>query len=262
MMKKLLPLFAALALTATTALAVTLAEVNPPLEDALRSLGDANTQASLKLEELTADDARATAAVLSGAYQKAGSKNSVRFLLDRAEYAYGDGSAPTTRATGTLELDLTKTFPRYQINLLVPQLDSLLSIMARQFAKRYGNAVTIKIKTAEKKKDAEGNWAEVRGSASFSIDMAKLPAGTAEDNVFFKSGSITLDVNVTSGMRYDLTLVTNPAYRGFRAGEDGLKEKLEKVAARDEATLKEVEELYRRIDKNVGPVVEATVSPF
>jgi uncharacterized protein YxeA len=262
MMKKVFFVLAILAVTVTSALAVLPSEVNAPLADALRSFADANTQASLEVNEIREDEARTLGAVIQGAYQKTGSKNSVRLELERADYSYGDGTAPTTHATGHLALDLTKTLPRFQINLFVPQLDSLLSIMARQFAKRYGNAVTIKIKTAEKKKDAEGNWAQVKGSASFAVDMAKLPAGMAADNVFFQSGSITLDVNVTTGMRFDVTLVTNPLYRGFRAGEDGLKEKLAKVAARDEATLKEVEELYRRIDKNVGPIVEATVSPF
>lgn len=261
-MKKALFILAILVVTLSTAFAVIPADVNLPLEEALRSSADANTQASLTVNEIREDDARVTGAVISGAYRKTGSKNSVGLILDRAAYEYGDGARPVTRAEGKLDLDLTKTFPRYQINLFVPQLDSLLSIMARQFAKRYGNAVTIKIKTAEKKKDAEGNWAQVRGTASFVVDMTKLPAGMAADNVFFQSGELTLDVNVTTGMSYDLAVVTNPQYRGFRAGETGLKEYLAKVVARDQATLKEVEELYRRIDKNVGPIVEATVSPF
>lgn len=262
MKRKILFVVAMLAITAGTVFAALPAEVNGPLDEKLRNLGDANTKASIEVVSLEEDEARTLNAEIRGAYEKAGSKNTVRLELEKAAYAYGDGSAPTTHAVGQLHLDLTKTLPRYQINLLVPQLDSLLSIAARQYAKRYGNAVTIKIKTAEKKKDAEGNWAYVKGTASFTVDMSKLPAGTAEDNVFFKSASLTLEVNVTTGMRYELNLVTNPAYRGFRGGEDGLKERLAKIAARDAGALAEVEDLFHRIDKNVGPIVEATVSPF
>ncbi|RZA04483.1 MAG: hypothetical protein EOP11_15010 [Proteobacteria bacterium] len=242
--------------------AATPAELNPIFNDALRSLGDANTVSSLQLESATVNEARASDLVLSANYQKTGPQNSVRLAVEKAVYAYGDGSAPTTAITGRLDLDFTKTLPRYQINLFVPQLDSLLSLMARQFAKKYGNAVTIKIKTTEKKKDEAGNWASVRGTASFTVDMKKLPAGMAADSVFYQSGSISLNVEVTKGMAFEMSLVTNPAYRGFLEGEAGLKEKLAKVSARDAEVLKEIEELYRRIDKNLSPLVEGNFSPF
>lgn len=258
-MKKLL---ASLAFLPLVALAGTIPELNAELDNVLRSLRDQRTEASLTVVELETNETRALRARVTGSYQKTGPANTFRLEVTDATYFYGDGSAPTTHAVGRLDIDLTKVLPRTQINLFVPQIDSLLSLMARQWAKKYGNAVSIKVKTTEKKKDEQGNYISIKGMASFSVDMAKLPAGMKPEEVFAKSGSLTLDVNVTKGMGIDLTLVTNPVYKGFQAEERGLKEILDKLLARDPELLKEIESMYRDLDKNVTPIVDGGVSLF
>jgi len=235
---------------ATAALASTSAvqALNAEISRILAPFQNEKTVAKLEFQDIRTNETHTLALALNGLYRKFGSQNRLEIRLDNVSYNYGNGTAPTTNVVGGIGIDLTKLMPQEDINLIVPEVESMLQNVAQSYARDYGDAVNISAKVLDKQQDAAGNYVSIKVSLSAKIDLLKLPESMPVQEVLFTGAEATLNVNVTEGIELALTLVSNPFYKGFQRNGKGLKDSLDELLARDPEQIRQIQSLFKSLD--------------
>jgi hypothetical protein len=237
-----------LALGVSAAVLTPVEQLNSTATEVLQSYQNAQTQAKLEFISITSDDQRVNAGQVNAFFKKVGTKNILTLKLDSVKYAYNAGKNPTTAIAGSLGVDLTKLFPAGDLNGLMEDMDSTVKALADDYIRDYGPAVTLVTVTTEKNKDAAGNYVSVKCHTSLKIDLAQLPASKKVEDQVITGAEIDLVVEATTGLTFKGDVYSNTGYKGFRAGELGLKESLDKLLARDPVAIDQVKAFFNKLN--------------
>jgi hypothetical protein len=223
-------------------------ELNAEIQKILLPFQNEKTEARLTFDAIETDAVRALSLKLSGIYKKLGSNNQLEVLLSDLSYNYGNGSTPTTALKAALNTDLTKIVSQDDINDFIPGLEQTIIELAKGFTEEYGEAIQVEVKITDKSQDQNGNYTGIVGFLNFNIDLTKLPEGKLVEDVPVVSGTATISVQVKSGVGIDATVISNPQYKGFQENNEGLKEILDKLLAKDAATLDQFRSLFQQLE--------------
>jgi hypothetical protein len=230
-------------------------ELNAEIERLLTPFQDENTKAFLNFRAIETDAVRATEVKLDALFRKIGTQNIAEVKIEDISYSYGNGETPTTNINGSLGIDITKILPQETLNEIIPGVEEMVLELAKDFAKEYGDAATIDVKVTDKTTDENGNFVTIKATMSGNIDLTKLPAEVKVEDVLFTSAGIELDVNLVKGISFKLNAISNPAYKGFQEDQEGLKEMLEKLLARDAKQMQEIESLFKNLNETASQIV-------
>lgn len=258
-MKSYVSIAAAVSVFATAAVAApqintALTELNAEIVRILVPFQNNLTKATLAFSKLETNPERVQAIKMNGLYRKVGDTNKLQIKVDDLSYDYGDGKTPTTKLKGSIRFDFTKAFSQDMINSLVKDADKFITQNAVSYFEEYGEAATVSVTEIENKQDEAGNYVATKGTINGAIDLTKLPEGKAVDSILFTSIKLSLSLDVKKGVAVDAVLVSNPLYKGFFR-DDGLKEEIEKLLAKDPAALKQIQELFSQIDAGAASLV-------
>lgn len=234
------------------------AELNVELARLLGPFQNATTMAQLVFRTVETNAEHALKLEASGRYFKVGSQNQLDLNLEDLSYNYGDGSAPTTKMKLFVGTDLTKLLSQEDLNRIVPEAEKMVEGMAKEYAREYGDAVTVVAQVTEKTQDQQGNYTGVKARISGKIDLTKLPAGKTVDSVFATDADLSLSIDLKTGMRAELVIVSNPAYKAFQSDEKGLKDYLDSLLKRDEKSLSELVRIFQQLDSSAGEFVNGS----
>lgn len=244
------------ALYAAPAVSDAVAALNQEIVRLLEPFQNDRTQASLVFSSLEIDEVRARSVAARARVWKIGPANEFTLSLDDLSYSYGDGTRPVTHVKARLAFDILKVIPQQDVNELGSILDELVESWASEFASEYGEAATVDARITDRKTDEAGNLQSVSMVLAARIDLSQLPADRPKEEVLFTEAAVAVDFNL-QGAAFEVTLVSNPAYKGFAEDQKGLKEELEKLLARDPETLGELTELI----EGLNGMAEWIVSP-
>jgi hypothetical protein len=248
-----LTLVAALALAAPSAFAAyDVPAINAYLADSLRQLQEPNTQATFAIDQLDANSERINSGSAHGSFAKTLTTGSSELVLDKISYNNPVGGPTVVAGNGHVTTKLSAILPTFTWNILVPQMESLLNIGFRQFARPYGNSVSFKVKVKNIGKDARGNYNSFLAEANFKIDLAKLPAGVDPGTVMATEGSLTVDAKLNEGMVFQFSLTANPAANGWYSKKESLKDVLDGLQARDSKSPERILAFYKYLDKKLS----------
>ncbi len=231
-----------------------IAVLNAEIAQILAPFQNNLTEAGLVFSEIKTDEVRALDLALSAFFKKTGTENVLSVNVENLSYHY-DALTPTTSVSGSIGLDLTKILTQEQINEMIPEVEGIFSELAKSYTAEYGDAITIDIKVSEKTKDEAGNFTAVSGDIVGKIDLTKLPETKKLEDLMFQGGQLHLALDVKKGATIKLTLISNPDYKGFKSDGEGLKDMLDKLAARDAKTMKEIEDTFKWLDSMADGVV-------
>lgn len=249
-MKKLM--LAPLALLAAgVAVASTLAvtELNAEVAKLLAPFQNANTTASVVFSKLETNAERALSGGVAVLFKKVGTQNTLEIAIPELSYDFGNGTAPTTKLNGAIKLDLTKVIPQDQLNEMIPSAEETILGLAQGFAEEYGEAATVEAKVTEKNQDANGNYVSLKGTLSFNLDLAKLPATVKAEDVPVLSGTVLIGLDVNTGAVISAVVVSNPSYKRFQKDNTGLKEVVDRLLAKDPELLRQIGDALQSIDE-------------
>ncbi len=257
MKKNLISLGLSLAL-ATTAIAAPAAvqALNSEIARLLQPFQNEKTVAALTFRDIRTDEVRTLGLALNGIYRKVGSQNRLEVRLDDVSYDYGNGTAPVTKLIAGIGIDITKILPQDSINQIIPSVEEMVQGLAKEATSEYGDAITVTAEVLEKKQDDSGNYVSIKAKLAAAVDLSKLPKGKLSEDVIFASAEALLEVNLKEGLSLNAVIVSNPAYKGFRRDQKGLKESLDQLLARDPKQMEEIERIFKSIDGLAAKVVE------
>lgn len=225
----------------------TVQDVNVKIQQLLAPFNNPATKMALAFTKLNIDDQKTLDFGFTGMVSKIGSVNEAKLEFRNAEYAYGDGTKPTVNLDVAMDLDLVKAFGRNMVNELAADLDNMAVDFAKDFAKDYGSAATISAQMVEKLVDANGNVEKIKIHMNAVIDITQIPPTMAREDVEAQELDIVVTAT-TKGLELQGKFVANPAYRGFKEGENGLKEYVEKLLADDQQTYDELSRILAFVD--------------
>ena len=255
-MKKFLaiPLFFVASL-ATAAISTPVIELNNEIAKILAPFQNEKTVANVVFQDIQTNDVRALSVVLGSQYKKIGSVNQFDLVISNLSYQYGDGTQPTTNFDGALAVDLTKFVSQDDLNGIIPGVEEILIDTAKNFTQEFGDAVQVTVNISEKNQDEAGNYVGIKGTIQFTVDLTKLPEGKLAQDVPVLSGNASIQLKVKEGVSISGTIVSNPAYYRFQNDNEGLKEILDKLLAKDAATLEQVKSLFEQIEEFAKQIV-------
>jgi hypothetical protein len=230
-------------------------ELNAEIAKILAPFQNEKTEANLVFDTVETDAIRALNVKLAAKYKKVGSANQFDLEISNLSYQYGDGTTPTTNLAGSLKLDLTKFVSQDDLNGLIPGIEELLLDAAKNFTQEYGEAVNVVVNISEKNQDGAGNYTGIAGTLAFNVDLSKLPEGKLAEDVPVLSGNLALRLQVTEGATFSGSVISNPGYKGFQQDNDGLKEILDRLLAKDAGTLDQFRSLFEQIEELAKQVV-------
>lgn len=235
----------------------TLEQLNSQVVSILAPFQNQSTVAKLNFEAIETDEQRALQVAGNALYSKVGSQNTFTVKVDNLSYNYGDGSAPMTIFKGALGIDFTKLLPQDQINQMIPYAAEMIEELAKEYSEEeYGDAVSVRSVITSTTKDVEGNFTSLTALISVKIDLSKLPEETSSEDIIATDAVFSLTINLKTGVMIDAYVVSNPEYIGFKEGQEGLKETLDKLLARDEEAMAEIEDFASRLDELASELVE------
>ena len=237
------------------AAAFTVQDVNLKVLDLAKPFNNQTTKMEFAFTKLNVDAVRTLDFGFTGLVSKVGSQNEAKLEFKNAQYAYGDGTMPTFDLDLAVSIDLVKALGHDVINQYATELDGALLDMSKDFVKDYGPAITVSAKTEELLKDAVGNVTMMKMHLSAVMDMAQLPAAKPVSDVEFQ----TLDLVITAdanGLNVTAKVVANPLYKGFAAGQDGMKEYVEKLLVDDVKTYDDLGRYLAIFDSAASWLVE------
>lgn len=161
-----------------------------------------------------------------------GAANELVLKSEGISYHYGNGSTPTVNADLSLKLNLLKVFGQDVLNQAANDFEEIVASASQEYAKKYGQAVTVDAKVFEVLKDNAGNVTSAKVRIGAVIDMSKLPEGLEIADIEFQSFQAELHINA-GGMGGRFNLVMNPLYKSFQSDEPGLKEIIESLLNED-----------------------------
>lgn len=233
--------------TAATAAVFTIQEVNQKVSALTAPFNTSNTTMSLEFTSLAVDAVRATDFGVKAFYKKTTEDNEVVLDLKSAEYAFGDGKNPTVNLDLGLKFDVVKAIGQDVINEIAQEIDKLAVQFASEQVAEYGTAVKVDAKVLENKVDVNGNVESIKMTLSASLDLSQLLATKPLDDEELKSVELSVTAGRT-GFEIKATVVMNPDYRRFNAGDDGLKEYVEKLLSDDNDAYVELSMLLTAMD--------------
>lgn len=234
----------------------TLDQLNEQVVSILAPFQDEVTVAQLTFNALETDADRAVKMAVDGHYRKIGSQNTLDVKVDNLSYVYGDGSAPTTSFKGSFGFDFTKLLSQEQINQMVDHASQLLDIITQEYLREYGDAASIKGTVTSTTTDDEGNYTGFSAMVAAKIDLKKLPEEKKIEDIIATEAMISVTVNLKTGVMIDAVVISNPEYIGFKEGQEGLKDTLDKLLARDEEELAKIGMLVKWLDSLATQLVE------
>lgn len=238
----------AVALGAVAGVLTPVEQLNETAAEILQAYQNDKTQAELKFITVNSSADHALQGKANAFFKKVGTKNTLSLKLDDVSYAYNEGKNPTTQISGSLGVDLTKLFPREDLNGVMDDMDSTVKALADDYIREYGAAVSLVTATTEKNKDAAGNFISVKCKVTLRIDLSLLPANKKAEDVVITGASVDLIVTATTGLGFSGEVYSNTGYKGFRAGELGLKESLDKLLTKDPAAIQQVKDFFNKLN--------------
>lgn len=251
MKKYLLPVFAiclsATAIASPQALNK-ISQLNLEVKKILKSFQNIDTEARLRFLDIKTDQDRALSVKLNGLYRKFGNNNRLTLRIEDLSYNYGNGTTPLTIAKGSFGLDLTKVVPQEDLNSIVPGAEEIVKDLAKSYAEQYGDAVQVDARVIEKRQDTQGNYTYMSAVLGVKFDLSKLPENIRRDEIPVLEALVNISLEFRRGLRFDAKIVSNPEYSAFQKDQQGLKEILDALLARDASQLKQIEEIFRGLD--------------
>lgn len=229
-------------------------DLNQGLVELLKPFQNERTRAVLGFKRLDLNDERVLGVEGEASFWKIGPSNELRLRMEQLSYDYGSGRgtgesrAPMTRARGTLSFDLLKLMTQEQLNDLSVDAAALIREMAKTYAEPYGEAALIEAEVLDKRVDANGNIQELRLAGRIRIDLDKLPSSMPRDSVVFGAVNVGVILGLQGGA-FEFEAVSNLEYSGFRKGQEGLKEGIEKILKREQEALDRVVEAFKAFDE-------------
>lgn len=245
-MKQLLLLFLALLTTsiAATEISPEVKELNATLDQLIAPVRDTNTEARIEFTDIQTDAERALNVSMKAYFKKTGPANFVEFRLDDLSYAYGDGKAPRTTIKAHFGSDLTQILPQEQINRLVPDLEAIAYGMAANALQQYGQAAKISFEVLDRTQNEAGHYVALTAKASVTLDLNLLPQSVKPEGVLFTHVEVEFSADVKKGLTIQATLISNPLSYGFQKDNEGLKQALDRILARDQIVLSEIQKFF------------------
>lgn len=251
-MKKILLPVLALCLTATAMAAPQtfnkISQLNLEVKKILKPFQNIDTEARLRFLDIKTDQDRALSLKLNGLYRKFGNNNRLTLRIEDLSYNYGNGSGPLTIAKGSFGLNLTKIIPQEDLNSIVPGAEEMVKEFAKSFTEQYGDSVLVDARVLEKRQDAQGNFTFLSAELGVKFDLSKLPENIRRDEIPVLEGTVNLSVDFRKGLGFEAKIVSNPEYSAFQKDQQGLKEILDALLARDTSQLKQIEDIFRGLD--------------
>lgn len=237
-------------------------QLNTQVANILAPLQNNTTVAKIKFDAFESDEERATKVAVKALYRKTGPSNTLALKITNLSYDYGDGSAPTTVIKGGIGINLSKLFTTEELNFLMEDATEVVKNLAADYMDDYGNALSIKSVITSTTKDANGNYTGLTGLISAKIDLSKL---TDEDldveDIKVTEVVLSLELDVKHGLKINAYIVSNPAYVGFKQGEEGLKELLQNLIDGDEEQIEAFQVLAQQLDALVTELVSDNYKP-
>lgn len=246
-------------IAATFAANDSLEQLNSQVAELLSPFQDQTTIAQLTFDALELDAERTNKLALHGLYRKVGSQNLFEIKLDNLSYNY-EIKAPKTTFKGSLSTDFTQILPQAQINSLVPMAAEMVEDLAKDFAREYEDAISVKGEVTSTTKDEEGNYTGLTALFSMKIDLNKLPEYKSIEEVMVTESVVSISLNTKTGLTLDAFLISNPQYMGFNEDEIGLKEMLEQLLAGNEEALSAIADLATRIDELATEILSGNLN--
>lgn len=234
-------------------------QLNSHLVKILSPFQNESTAAQLAFKEVETTQEHASKVALNSFYRKTGSQNVFELKLDNLAYDYRDGINPTTVIRGSLGIDFTKLLPQDEINSMIPMAVQMIETLAKEYTEEeYGDAASIKAVITSTNKDSDDNYSSLTALISVKIDLSKLPEATLKEDIIITDMVLSLNINLKTGVIIDAFIISNPEYTGFNNEEQGLKELLDLLLARDETVMEEIENMVQRLDDIASIIVEKT----
>ncbi|KTD52864.1 hypothetical protein [Legionella quateirensis] len=236
-----------------------LEQLNSQVIKILSPFQNESTVTQLTFNEVETTPEHASKVALNSFYRKTGSQNTFELKLDNLAYNYGIGATPTTVIRGSIGVDFTKLLPQDEINYFIPMAVQMIETLAKEYTEEeYGDAASIKAVITSTSKDSEDNYTSLTALISVKIDLTKLPEETKKEDIMLTDIVLSLNINLKTGLIVDAFMISNPEYSGFNDDEQGLKELLDRLLARDERVMAEIESLAQRLDDIASMIVEKT----
>lgn len=246
-----------LALVSSFAFAASLSvpDVNAKVAELVKPFNNATTTLQVAFKTLNFDAIKTLDFEFSGSVAKVGTVNTAKLDFQSVRYQTDAAGNPILSVELNASMDFVKALGQDIINAYANELDVALVDIAKDFTKGYGAALVFKSETKEKIVDAKGDVEALKVILTATLDPAKLPAPQTEEDAEFRSFNVVVTATRT-GAHVSGEAVLNPGYRGFQAGQDGMKEYAEKVMADDPATLQLVQYYLAIADSLAEQLVE------
>lgn len=230
------------------------AEVNQAIDELLQPLRNEKTIVNLSFDELKLSEKYTESVKITAEAVKVGTYNILRFDLPELSYKRNAGR-PVVRGEAKLNLNFVKAFGQKMINDLGPSAHEIVADFVKEYSKDYGQAVKLDAKVTQEVYDANKNLTGLVVRLKASVDMTKLPASMPEREVPLTKLDVVF--TATPNRLYIKGMaIMNPTYRGYDKDEQGMKEYLEKILAKDAATLKDISSLAEIVNTFAGYAVE------
>lgn len=233
-----------------------LEQLNSEVASILAPIQNEATSAQLTFDTLETNTEHALKIALNAHYKKEGSQNTLAINLDNLSYNYGDGSAPKTALKGSVGLDFTKLLSQDEINQIIPVASEIIDLLAQDYTEAYGDAVTVQSDITSTSQDGAGNYTALTALLSVKFDFSQLPEDVSSDEIMFTGIVVSFGIDLKNGATLDAFVVSNPDYIGFQATQEGLKEVLDKLLARDAEIIEWIEERALSVDEFASNLVE------
>ncbi|NUM89437.1 MAG: hypothetical protein HUU37_09560 [Bdellovibrionales bacterium] len=254
-MKKFARTLAILAVAAAIPAFASVDALNEAVKGLLAPFNNPETVAELKFDNVEVDAERALRVKAGAMYRKVGKENVLEVKVDEVSYDYGDGTAPTTTAKGSIALNLLKLISQKDINEFAPALEDMVADFAKNAGKGYGDALEIEAKVLDKQVTDAGDLVSISIRLAGKLDLSKLPADKPANEEVVTSGAMELTVGV-NGASVNFSAISNPGYKGFQSDQVGLKELLEKLLSLDAEMLEKLQTFFTNLDGFAGKLVD------
>lgn len=228
-----------------------LLQLNDAIVDLLQPFNTADTKAKVNFGRVETNADRALAMSASVDYAKRGPNGSAT-VTGSVDYDYPVGGVPRTKADLNLGFNVLNVVEQRTINQFGPMADKMVAGFAQDFLSEYGQAAAVNAKVTRRDVDAAGNLTAIAVDLNAKIDLSRVPAAK-QASVMFAELGVKLEITL-AGASLKIDLVTNPAHSSFARDQDGLKERLEKLLARDADQMDEIRSMIRMFDQFAGQV--------
>ena len=250
-------IFSFLSISQSFANDVLLEDVNNQFESILQPFQNSQTKAQIQFNDMAFDAEKAKKISLKAYFEKKGKSDNIILSVNHLSYDHTILDKPLTAVDGSFGINISKLLEQEKLNQVIPLLKDMFDKFSDEYAKNiYGDAMDINAVITSLHQDSERNYVGLAALITANIDLQNLPEHTKLNEVMFKSASVALEFDVHRGLHFQAFLVSNPQYERFDATKSGLKEKLEKLASGDHQVIRDIKEIFERIDSEVSTFIE------